>query len=102
MEVTLSSDLEAADIPLFSYVGISHTFKNSPYNEYPYSMARLRWFADAFDPRIEEDSRLTDLRSRLQFESRLNGHFSYLQASDAGAVDTLLDALFREVSGGLE
>ncbi len=102
MEVTLGSDLEAADIPPFSYVGISHTFKNSPYNEYPYSMARLRWFADSFDPRIEEDSRLTGLRSRLQFESRLNGHFTYLQASDADAVDTLLDELFRDVSGGLE
>ena len=102
MEVTLNRDLEAADIPLFSYVGISQTFKNSPYNEYPYSMARLRWFADSFDPRAEEDSRLTDLRTRLQFESTLNGHFTYLQTSDADAVDTLLDDLFFNLSGGME
>ncbi|MGK2933068.1 MAG: hypothetical protein ACSLFD_09935 [Solirubrobacterales bacterium] len=101
-EVTLNRDLEAADIPLFSYVGISHTPKNSPYNEYPYAMARLRWFTDSFDPRLEEETSLSGLRSKLQNESKLNGHFTYLQGGDADAVDRILDDLFANLTGGLE
>jgi hypothetical protein len=105
MEATLNRDLDRADIPPFSYVGISHTFKNSPYNEYPFAMARLRWFTDSFDPRLEDDARyaeLSALRATLQFEAKLNGHFTYLQARDADAVDSVLDELYRDVTGGDE
>lgn len=105
MEITLNRELGRADIPPFSYVGISQTFKNSPYNEYPFAMAHLRWFTDSFDPDSEDgelDTDLSKLRSTLQFEAKLNGHFTYLQSSDASTVDTVLDELYRNVTGGEE
>ncbi len=105
MDVTLNRDLRRTDIPSFSYVGISQTFKNSPYNEYPFAMARLRWFTESFDPRLEDEpmfAELSKLRATLQFEAKLNGHFTYLQARDATAVDSVLDDLYRSLTGGEE
>jgi len=105
MDVTLNRELLRTDIPSFSYVGISHTFKNSPYNEYPFAMARLRWFTESFDPRLEDEpmfAELSELRATLQFEAKLNGHFTYLQARDATAVDSVLDDLYRSLTGGEE
>ena len=128
MDTTLSRDLAGVDVPPFSYTGIAHTFRNSPFNEYPYAMARLRWFTDSFDPSLEDaagnlvigpesgfhdlavrledesrpEARLALLRSVLLHRARLNGHFTYLQVSDAGLVDSILDTIYRIVTGGQE
>lgn len=101
METTLNRDLTGVDIPPFSYTGIAHTFKNSPFNDYPYAMARLRWFTDSFDPTIDRDgSELSRLRSALLARENQNGHFTFLDLSNADHVDSLLDAVFREVEEG--
>ncbi|HTU14890.1 MAG TPA: hypothetical protein VMF31_06815 [Solirubrobacterales bacterium] len=101
METTLNRDLTGGDVPPFSYTGIAHTFKNSPFNDYPYAMARLRWFTDSFDPDLEYGHpELSRLRSALIAREVDNGHFSFLDLSGADAVDSLLDAVFRQVEGG--
>ncbi len=105
MEITLNRNLARTDIPPFSYAGISQTFKNSPYNEYPFAMAHLRWFTDSFDANREiepHDAQLSALRATLQSEAKLNGHFTYLQSSDAATVDSILDELYRNLTGGDE
>jgi len=101
METTLNRDLTGVDVPSFSYTGIAHTFKNSPFNDYPYAMACLRWFTESFDADIDRDgSELSRLRYALLTMENENGHFTFLDLSHADAVDSLLDAVFREVERG--
>lgn len=83
------------DVPPYSYAGIAHTFRNSPFNEYPYAMARLRWFTDEFDP-ARRDLRFVSLK--LMDMADQNSHFRYLQVSDAGVVDDILDVVHREIT----
>lgn len=81
------------DVPPFSYTGIAHTFRNSPFNEYPYAMARLRWFTTSIGPGWSDESAL------LHKVAAANGHFTYLQVSDAGLVDHLLDVIHKDRTG---
>jgi len=107
MEVTLGKNLTAADIPPYSYTGIAHTFRMSPFNEYQYAMAKLRWFTNSFDPDAERagsgrdavEQRIADLRADLKERADLHGHFTYLHVSDAGFVDDTLDEIFLLVTG---
>lgn len=96
MDTTLSHNRTLVDVPLFSYTGIAHTFRNSPFNEYGYAMAQLKWFTDSFDP-VRHDLKV--LSVNLKELARVNGNFTYLQVSDAGRVDDILDVVHRELSG---
>lgn len=84
------------DVPRFAYTGIAQTFNNSPFNDYPYAMARLRWFVDAFRP---VDERLVRLGSILRASEYRNARFAYLQSTDASEIDEILDVIFHEVNG---
>jgi len=97
METTLDRYLTGVDVPPFSYTAIAHTHKNSPFNEYPYAMARLRWFTDSFYPTPEK---LKALESILLDISGRNGHFRFLQVSDAGRIDVVLNEIYLEITGG--
>ncbi|MBK5231739.1 MAG: hypothetical protein JJE13_01995 [Thermoleophilia bacterium] len=94
MDTAFSRNL-TVDVPPFKYTGIAHTFRNSPFNEYPYAMARLRWFTDSFDP-VRHDLKFVSLK--LTDVAEVNANFQYLQVSDAGRVDDILDVVHREVS----
>ncbi|MGK2955317.1 MAG: hypothetical protein ACSLFI_06570 [Solirubrobacterales bacterium] len=94
MDSVLRRDL-TVDVPPFSYSGIAHTFRNSPFNEYPYAMARLRWFTDDFEP-ARTDLKFAGLK--LMDLADQNSNFRYLQVSDAGVVDDILDLVHREVT----
>ena len=85
----LSRDVAGVDVPPFSYTGIAHTFRNSPFNEYPYAMARLRWFTDSFDPSLEDaagnlvlgpESGFHDLAVRLEDEPRPEARLALLRS----------------------
>lgn len=103
METTLNRDLTGVDVPSFSYTGIAHTFKNSPFNDYPYAMARLRWFVASFSADSDRDgSELSRLRFELLVREIQNGHFTFLELPGAQVVDSLLDRVFREVERGRE
>ena len=96
METTLDRYVTGVEVPPFSYISIAHRCKNSPFNEYPFAMARLRWFTDSFEP---TPAKLRYLESILLDISDRNGHFRFLQVSDAGRIDEILDEIHRGMTG---
>lgn len=126
MNIILNRNLNRSDIPLHSYVEITDSEGKVPYCEYPRSLAELRRLALTFDldwyqrehPDLPETKPylkklrddlgsplapdMSELRAGLILMYHWYGKLHSFNEETANLVDDILDALYRELSGGRE